>query len=113
MERTEGKYCLSKKDRSIDASGRKIIHCNRCAHEWPCLVNNLMQNKAGCPKCHQRKQDIQWERQCKRIATRLEKDLKLDKKQKHWLWHNRKRYHERRLKKSRVKLFKDANLHTK
>ena len=110
MENSKGKYSLSRRDNAVDPSGKRIIHCHSCAHEWPCLISNLMQNKAGCPKCHQKKQDLQWERQCKRIASCHKKGLTLDKKQKHWLWHNKKRYSEGILKKSRLKLLKDTNL---
>jgi hypothetical protein len=69
-----------------------------------------MQNKAGCPKCHQKKQDSQWKKQLKLLLKTYKLGLTPDKKQKDWLWHNKNRYSKGILKNDREKMLKDANL---
>ncbi len=110
IKKSNNKYSLSKTDMSVDAQGRRVIHCNTCDHEWPCLVTNLVQNKAGCPVCFELKKDKIWRGHYDAVVKALQNALKLDKKQNSWVCTNKRRHSKRKLKLDRVLLLQEASL---
>jgi len=110
--KSDGRYALDDSSIGVDSKGRRLVKCNWCDNSWQVTVGNLMKGKAGCPHCLQLKKDTEWETRYKGIVSALKNNYKLDKSQKHWLWHNRRNYSQGKLKHSRLELLKKAYLIT-
>ncbi len=110
LEKSDGNYSLSQKALLPDAKGRRLIHCHACGHEWPCIVGNIMKNKAGCPACFERRKDRHWQMKMEDILRTFHKGNTLTKKQKQWLWHNKQRLAQGKLKGRRQKMFREVQL---
>ncbi len=109
INKSNGKYSLSELNIGIDKKGRRLVHCNTCDHEWFTTVGNLMKNTGGCPNCFEIQKDTNWKLNYDLVIKALQDGIKLDKKQKHWVWHNKRKFSEGKLKDDRVKLLLKAN----
>ncbi len=109
IEKSNGKYCLDNSIIGIDEKGRRLVHCNTCDHRWFTTVGNLMKDTGGCPNCFEIQKDTNWKLNYDLVIKALQDGIKLDKKQKHWVWHNKRKFSEGKLKDDRVKLLLKAN----
>ncbi len=109
IDKSNGKYCLSELNIGVDKKDRRLVHCNTCNHEWFTTVGNLMKNTGGCPNCFENLKETNWRINYDHVLKALQDGSKLDKKQKNWVWQNKRKYSEGKLKDDRVRLLKEAN----
>jgi len=69
-----------------------------------------MGNKAGCPNCLELKKETEWKEKLALIIETIKNGGKLNKQQNHWLWGNKKKMKEGKLKIDRVKLLQTIQL---
>jgi len=109
-KQSRGRYTLDDSHIGIDDKGRRLVHCNQCKHSWKVTVSNLLASKAGCPTCLENKKDKEWKVKYDLVVKALLNGIKLNKKLNNWLWHNKRKHKESKLKPSRVKLLQASNL---
>ncbi len=107
---SKGRYSLDDSCIGIDDKGRRLVQCNRCHTSWSVTVGNLMKDKAGCPSCQEIQKDKEWKEICAGIMESQKDQIKLNKSQVSWLWHNRNKHKEGKLKPKRVEFLQESNL---
>jgi len=69
-----------------------------------------MKDSGGCPNCKNIEDITGWLEKYNLIVTALNHNEKLDKNQKQWVYWNKRKYAEGKLKKYRIRLLKKSNL---
>ena len=110
MIKSKGRYSLDDSNIGLDEMGRRLTHCNRCNSSWMVTVGNLMKDKAGCPTCQEIQRDKEWIEKYDGIIQSLKANIKPNKAQSNWLWQNKRKFKESKLKLERFKLLQEVNL---
>ena len=108
--KSKGRYSLDDSNIGLDEIGRRLTHCNRCNSSWWVTVGNLMKDKAGCPTCQETQRDKEWEEKYDGIVQNLQANIKPNKAQSNWLWQNKRKYKQGKLKPERLKFLQEVNL---
>jgi len=110
FEYSKGRYTLDDSYIGVDNKGRRLVYCNRCNTSWSVTIGNLMKDKAGCPTCQEIQRDKEWKEKYDGILQSLKANIKPNKAQSHWLWQNKRKDKEGKLKVERLRLLQEANL---
>ncbi|MEA1954301.1 MAG: hypothetical protein U9O24_07900 [Campylobacterota bacterium] len=107
---SKGRYTLDDSQIGLDKKGRRLTRCNKCNKSWLVTVGNLMGNKAGCQNCLELKKDKEWKLKYDLVLQSLQNGIKLDKKLSNWVWQNKRKYIEGKLKVDRINLLNKHDL---
>lgn len=110
FERSNCRYSLDNSHIGKDKKNRRLVCCNHCNTSWFSDIGNLYQNNGGCPTCQEMQRDKEWKERHNGIVQSIKADRKLEKSQTHWLWQNKRKYTEGKLKPERLKLLQEENL---
>ena len=111
-KRSHGRYSLDDSYIEKDKKNRRLVCCHNCNTSWFSDIGNLYQNNGGCPTCQELQRDKEWKEKYDLIIETMHNGSKLNKHQNHWLWWNKQKDKQGKLKIDRVKLLQKAYLIT-